>query len=206
MSSLRLSTRNGFSGYLAVGTVLAAALTGYSLLGQPGGDGVRVDPKLLSTPISSDVFLKAQSASQWRVATLVGMSVFDSDGNPAGRIKDVLIGRDGAAQDVVIAVGGFLGLDAKVVALPFRAITWGTHSRRASTKCMRLSLPPDGAPAAPAVQPSNSSATEAKPCYPDKAYVALSRTQLQTAPDFKYSQGPSGFPDVSAISREAPYE
>jgi sporulation protein YlmC with PRC-barrel domain len=45
-----------------------------------------------------------------RASRLAAVDVFDAEGKQVGKVKDVLIGHDGSAQMVVVAVGGFLGV------------------------------------------------------------------------------------------------
>jgi sporulation protein YlmC with PRC-barrel domain len=49
-------------------------------------------------------------------------NVYDSSNNKIGEIVDVLVNKSGEVTAVMISVGGFLGVDTKDVAAPFRAI------------------------------------------------------------------------------------
>ena len=75
-------------------------------------------------------FVTTQAITQWRAPKLVGVAVYGPDEKQIGKIKDVLIDHNGAAQTVVIGVGGFLGFGTKDVAVPFAAIQWRTERRR----------------------------------------------------------------------------
>src|SRR5712671_3608942 len=55
----------------------------------------------------------------WRSVKIVGASVYNDSGDNVGSIDDLLIGDDGKIREVVIAVGGFLGVGAKLVTVPF---------------------------------------------------------------------------------------
>ena len=50
-------------------------------------------------------------------------NVDDASNNKIGEIVDVLVDKTGEVTAVMISVGGFLGMDTKDVAAPFRAIT-----------------------------------------------------------------------------------
>jgi sporulation protein YlmC with PRC-barrel domain len=57
---------------------------------------------------------------QLRASKLVGASVYDSQGHSIGSVDNVLLGdADHKAGMAVISVGGFLGVDAKLVSVPF---------------------------------------------------------------------------------------
>jgi sporulation protein YlmC with PRC-barrel domain len=49
-------------------------------------------------------------------------NVYDTSDNPVGEISDVLIDKDGRVTAVIVSVGGFLGLGAKYVSIPFSAL------------------------------------------------------------------------------------
>jgi len=136
MGSLRLSLPNSRSQYLAIATVVAAAVAGFCYFGAPGGLGLSVRSSMADvapTQGGSDVFLTTQAPTQWRVPMLLGMNVSDANGKLAGTVNDVLIDRGGVVQDIVIGVGGFLGIGVKHVALPFAAVRWKTDHRHDAT-------------------------------------------------------------------------
>jgi sporulation protein YlmC with PRC-barrel domain len=55
-------------------------------------------------------------------ASLIGGTVYSSADENVGNINDIVIGKDGKVQAIVIGVGGFLGLGEKDVAVPMDRI------------------------------------------------------------------------------------
>jgi sporulation protein YlmC with PRC-barrel domain len=58
---------------------------------------------------------------------IIGASVYNGTGDNAeniGEVKDIVISKDGKAQSLVIAVGGFLGIGEKNVAYDFSKAKW----------------------------------------------------------------------------------
>ena len=49
-------------------------------------------------------------------------NVYDTSDNTIGEISDVLLDKDGHVTAVMLSVGGFLGLGAKYVSVPFNAL------------------------------------------------------------------------------------
>jgi hypothetical protein len=49
-------------------------------------------------------------------------NVYDASDNTIGEISDVLLDKDGHVTAVMLSVGGFLGLGAKYVSVPFNAL------------------------------------------------------------------------------------
>lgn len=60
-----------------------------------------------------------------RLGKVVGASVYNDQHQSIGSIDDVLMGSDHKATTAVIAVGGFLGIGAKLVSVPFDKLRIG---------------------------------------------------------------------------------
>ncbi len=150
---------------------------------------------------SGEMFVKEQAKTQWRAAKLVGVAVYGADNQKIGKITDVMMSHDGAAQVIVIGVGGFLGFGAKEVGVPFTALQWQTEPR----KIPATDQPPanpigatggGGSPTAsqttsqPPMKQIDPAATEASQGYPDKAILKVTLAELKSAPDFKYAPSP----------------
>ena len=68
-----------------------------------------------------------------RAPKLVGVAVYDKDNKSVGKISDMLMDKHGKVEAVVIGIGGFLGIGAKNVALPYDQIHWQTEQRTVAT-------------------------------------------------------------------------
>lgn len=73
---------------------------------------------------AQSITLAQPSPDQWRASKLVGVAIYGPDNKSVGKITDTLIGKDGKVQDVIIGVGGFLGIGEKDVAIPFAAVSF----------------------------------------------------------------------------------
>ena len=91
-------------------TVLAALLVAFAA------------PAMAQTTDSA--FKVTQGSNEWRVANYMGKPIVNATGEKIGDVSDLIFDRTGRITTVVIGVGGFLGLGAKQVALPFEAITY----------------------------------------------------------------------------------
>lgn len=187
-----------------------AALVGTTLLGAPalaqqsGGAG--------QAPAGQ--FIDKQAADEWRAPKLVGVDVYGADNKKIGTVKDILMNHDGSVQAVVIGVGGFLGIGAKEVAVPFHSVKWQTESRALPSQS---STPSGGAPLAPSgdklgntppPQPppkmTNPAESEASQGYPDKAVIDMTMAQLKSAPAFQYAQTPPATSGSASQNAAAP--
>jgi len=70
-----------------------------------------------------------------RASALIGRNVFNQKGDPIAEIDDLIIDPQGRMERVILAVGGFLGIDEKLVAVDFSElqfeIQWSYRSIRA---------------------------------------------------------------------------
>jgi hypothetical protein len=74
------------------------------------------------SPSSMDSLMTTMPGDAVTVTNWYKQNVYDSSNNKIGEIVDVLVNRTGEVTAVMISVGGFLGMDTKDVAAPFRAI------------------------------------------------------------------------------------
>jgi hypothetical protein len=148
-------------------------------------------------------FVTSQTVTQWRAPKLVGVAVYGPDDKQIGKIKDVLIDHDGAAQAVVIGVGGFLGFGTKDVAVPFAAIQWRTEPRKvpAADQSNPVASTSGQTAGPPPMKETDPAATEASQGHPDKAILGVTVADLKSAPDFHYAASPQA--DVDARSTGA---
>ena len=69
----------------------------------------------------------AATPGQLLASSLMGENVYNStatDAEKIGDVNDVVMGPNGAADAVIIGVGGFLGIGEKAVAVDFDRLTW----------------------------------------------------------------------------------
>lgn len=66
-----------------------------------------------------------QSTDEYRTSKLVGSKVYNNANENIGSIEDIVLKADGSMDEVVLSVGGFLGVGNKYVAVPFSALKLG---------------------------------------------------------------------------------
>ena len=76
-------------------------------------------PKASMSTDSGSV-IAAQKPDEWLATRFRGTSVMGTDGTKIGSVDDILFERNGSIKALVIGVGGFLGIGAKDVAIPFK--------------------------------------------------------------------------------------
>jgi sporulation protein YlmC with PRC-barrel domain len=90
---------------LATSLVVVTPLTAYS---QAGVELLKVDISVV--------------AKGYRVSKLAGTTVVNDKGENIGKVDDIVLGPDNRAMFAVINVGGFLGLNKHLVAVPYQSL------------------------------------------------------------------------------------
>lgn len=124
-------------------------------------------------------FITEQSSSEWLGSKLIGLNVNDPQNNKIGDIDQLLVDRNGTIEGVVIAVGGFLGMDKKDVALPFKSLRWVSQQATKGTSATTGSSTTTTA--------SSGMATDASKGYPANAVLDMTKDELKNAPAFHYA-------------------
>jgi sporulation protein YlmC with PRC-barrel domain len=102
--------------------------TGAAALTAPPGSLERNDGKFASdeNPVLTD-------RGRVRASRVIGSTVYNDQDQKIGKVDDIILGRDDAGQGdrlvwVVISVGGFLGIDGRLVLVPYSRLEFGnTH-------------------------------------------------------------------------------
>jgi len=71
---------------------------------------------------SAERFVTVQPADQWLASQFIGQGATNQAGETIGSINDLLFDKSGRIANVVIGVGGFLGIGEKAVAIPYSAL------------------------------------------------------------------------------------
>jgi sporulation protein YlmC with PRC-barrel domain len=121
----------------------------------------------------------------WRASKVVGLNVYNEKNENVGSINDLLMDKSGGIKAAVISVGGFLGMGARLVAVPFDKVKFVTEPVAYTGMA--------GAPNAGGARPQNTTTgstapqpAKANPWYPDHAMINGTADELKAMPEFKY--------------------
>ncbi len=134
---------------------------------------------------------------QWRSSKVIGVNVYNANNENLGEINELLVDQSGKVQAVVIGVGGFLGMGERYVAIPFEKLQWSNEPVRSASasRSSGSGMAPSGSSstttgsATTGSASSTPSATNASgdQWYPDHAILNVSKDELKSMPEFKYS-------------------
>ena len=99
-------------------TTMLAAASELALLAGPALAQTTTAPTAKSAA-SNEETSKVTSDGYLRTSKLDGSDVYNRADTSIGTLDDLLIGQHDKATAAVISVGGFLGIDAKLVEVPF---------------------------------------------------------------------------------------
>lgn len=85
--------------------------------------GSAADRTMLTPPKMARDGYTSMKAADVSIDTLIGKSVYGTDDKSVGTVSDVTVDASGAAKDVVIDFGGFLGMGTTKVALSYDELT-----------------------------------------------------------------------------------
>ena len=134
---------------------------------------------------------------EWRGSKLAGVDVYNEANEKIGDINDVILDRSGKVANVILGVGGVLGLGEHYVAIAFDKLKWVDQpvtSTTASTTSAPATAPattsvPDGTTRTTGAATTTTTTTTTSAStrwYPDHAVYNATKEELKAMPEFKY--------------------
>lgn len=170
----------------AAATMLSAALLTGSALAQTAPV-----PRTETTAAAPSSTAPQSHQGLWRVSKLVGVNVYNESNESLGSINDLIVDNSGSIKNVIIGVGGFLGVGERYISVSFDKLKWSTDPVKTAA-----STPPAGGMdsqrtvGSTSTTPPASSTTMAKSnadnWYPDHAVLSASKDEVKSMPEFKY--------------------
>jgi uncharacterized protein YrrD len=134
---------------------------------------------------------------EWRSSKLAGVDVYNEANEKIGDINDVILDRSGKVANVILGVGGVLGLGEHYVAVAFDRLKWVDQpvtSTTASTTSAPANAPATtSAPDGSTRTTTGGATTTTTPPRPAPVSVGIPTTrcttpkdELKAMPEFKY--------------------
>ncbi len=135
---------------------------------------------------------------EWRASKLAGVVVYNDANEKIGDINDVILDRSGKVANVILGVGGFLGLGEHNVAIAFDKLTWVDQpvtSTTASTTSAPANAPATTSATDGTTRTTTGAATTTTTTtttsastrwYPDHGVYNATKDELKAMPEFKY--------------------
>ena len=155
------------SKYLAVALLGSALLTGAAL-----AETATTDRSNINTAVHKE--------GQWRSSKLIGVNVYNDNNDKIGDIQELIVDKSGKIDEVVLGVGGFLGMGEHYVAVPMEKLKWVDEPVRTSSTS---ATPADKSTVGTNTRPARAANEK---WYPDHAVFNATKDQLKAMPQFKY--------------------
>jgi sporulation protein YlmC with PRC-barrel domain len=148
--------------------------------------------------VDSTTSATTHKVGEWRASKLVHVDVYNEANEKIGDINEVILDRSGRVANVILGVGGVLGLGEHYVAVAFDKLKWVDQpatSTTASTTSAPVSAPattsaPDGptrtTTGAATTTTTTTTTSASKSWYPDHAVFNATKDELKAMPEFKY--------------------
>jgi len=175
------------SKYLAAAMLTTALLTGAA------------SAQTANKPAADSAMMHREG--EWRASKLVGVNVYNEANEKIGDINDVILDKSGKVENVVLGVGGFLGMGEHYVAVAYDKLKWSNEPPRSTTASTTTSTnnrpvtnvdnnartAADGTARTTGAATTTADDRKAKGYwYPDHAIYNATKDQLKAMPQFKY--------------------
>ena len=97
------------------GAIACAVMTAWT----PLSAGAQQEPPPAASPGDGDI---VAGLSAHRV---IGSTIRDAEGEALGEVHDIILSHGGRAKEIVVALGGFLGVGEDFVIIPYEWLTFG---------------------------------------------------------------------------------
>jgi sporulation protein YlmC with PRC-barrel domain len=133
---------------------------------------------------------------QWRSSKLIGVDVYDEANEKVGDVEELILDKSGKIENVVLGVGGFLGVGEHYVAVAFDKLKWANEPVRSTTASTAPASDSSARTAADGTEKTTTGAatTTTRPVraaseqwYPDHAVLNATKDQLEAMTQFKYN-------------------
>ena len=138
-----------------------------------------------ATKDRSDTNVAVHRDGEWRSSKLIGVDVYNDANEKIGSIEDLIVDKSSRVENVILGVGGFLGMGEHYVAVSMDKLKWANEPVRTSSTAAT-----DKTTVGTAANTNTSNrpvrATDEK-WYPDHAVFNATKDQLKAMPQFKYN-------------------
>lgn len=137
---------------------------------------------------------------EWRASKLVGVNVYNDANEKIGDINELILNKSGKIENVILGVGGFLGVGEHYVAVAFDKLKWvnepvrsttvstSTPARKPATNVDSTARTASDGTVQTTTGAASTTTTRSttENWYPDHALYNATKEELKALPQFKY--------------------
>lgn len=149
-----------------------------------------------ATTTSDKPSVSVNRSGEWRASKLAGVDVYNEANEKIGDINDVILDKSGKVANVILGVGGFLGMGEHYVAVSYDKLKWVNEpvrsSSAANTTAPATKVDSNARTASDGTATSTTTGTatarSANAWYPDHVVLNATKDQLKAMPQFSYDK------------------
>lgn len=152
---------------------------------------VEAETETMQAETETETELEAETEGMLDVADinteeLTGKPVYSSDDERVGEIGELILDANGQVTEVIIDVGGFLGLGEKPVAVAFEDLRFETEAEADTAMDTGAAVGTEGAPTAVTdTAAGGDAALEAEAEVEYRIYVPMTEEELENMPEYE---------------------
>ena len=130
---------------------------------------------------------------EWRASKLVGVNVYNEANEKIGDINEVILDKSGKVANVILGVGGLLGMGEHYVAVAFDKLKWVNEpvqttspATTATTTDSTTKTAADDTRRTTTGTATTTTRRSNENWYPDHVVYNATKDQLKAMPEFKY--------------------
>jgi|ERR1700722_3121577 sporulation protein YlmC with PRC-barrel domain len=142
-----------------------------------------------ATKDRSDTNVAVHRDGEWRSSKLIGLDVYNDQNQKIGSIEELIVDKSSKVENVVLGVGGFLGMGEHYVAVPMDRLKWVNEAVRTSstTPADKTTVGTNNGATNDANKSDRPARAADEKWYPDHAVYNATKDQLKAMPQFKYN-------------------
>jgi sporulation protein YlmC with PRC-barrel domain len=140
-----------------------------------------------ATKDRSDTNVAVHRDGEWRSSKLIGLDVYNDANQKIGAIEELIVDKSSKVENVVLGVGGFLGVGEHYVAVPMDKLKWVNEPARTSSADKTTVGTNTGSATNDANRSDRPVRAADEKWYPDHAVYNATKDQLKAMPQFKYN-------------------
>jgi sporulation protein YlmC with PRC-barrel domain len=142
-----------------------------------------------ATKDRSDTNVAVHRDGEWRSSKLIGLDVYNDQNQKIGSIEELIVDKSSKVENVVLGVGGFLGMGEHYVAVPMDKLKWVNEAVRTSstTPSDKTTVGANNGATTDANKSDRPARATDEKWYPDHVVYNATKDQLKAMPQFKYN-------------------
>lgn len=124
---------------------------------------------------------------KWRASKLMGVDIYGPDNKKVGDVTEVVFDKAGKIEIVTVGVGGFLGIGAKDVAIPFEQVQWSEEPMVTPAPAPSGAGTGSGSAGGSTAMNAPAATKKGPEMYPDHGKITMTKEQLTSAPAVTYA-------------------